>query len=379
MDKNPFIFGDYCQGEQFTDRQIEQQELKVFLSSGQNVLLQSQRRYGKTSLIKKVLEDLEKEGIICIYADLYKATTIERLVSILSKAYTRGIARRIKDVAQTIRQYIPALRPKIILDSENPLEFDLDFRLQRKGYEEVLEELYKIPQTIARQKSKNVVVVFDEFQEIANIDSDLIERGLRTEIQSHHNVSYVFVGSKRHLLGQIFTDQNRPLYNSARMYTLGKIPKEDFCRFLVERFSSAKIEIPGEVALSLLEITDGHPYYTQVFASELYVLSLEEKKIEMSDLTIARDNLIRHNSDAYTNIWEALSIKQRNILLGMADSEKVKLFAEEFGQRFNLGSPSSIQSAVASLDNKELIERNGEGFYTISDIFFKEWLRTKMM
>jgi hypothetical protein len=379
MNKNPFIFGDYCEGEQFADRQREQQELKVLLRSGQNVLLQSPRRYGKTSLIKKILKDLEKEGVICIYADLYKATTIERLVSILSKAYTLGISRRIKDVAKTIRQYLPSIRPKIILDSERPLEFELDFGLQRRGYEEILEELYKIPQKIAMQRLKNVVVVFDEFQEIANVDSDLIERGLRTEIQAHHNVSYVFVGSKRHLLAQIFTHKGRPLYNSAKIYTLGKIPKEDFCQFIIERFASANMKISRRDALSLLEITDGHPYYTQLLASELYLCSLGEEKVKGTHLKSAQENLIRHNSDAYTNIWEGLTIKQKNVLIGLAESERIRPFAEEFRERFSLGSPSSIQSAIAGLDKKEIIERNGEGFYTISDIFFKEWIRTKMV
>lgn len=342
-------------------------------------MLQSPRRYGKTSLIKKVLEDLEKEGLVCIYADLYKATTIERLVSILSKAYTLGITRRIKDITKIIRQYLPSLRPKIILDSDRPLEFDLDFRLERRGYEKVLEELYKIPHKIATQKSKNVAVVFDEFQEIANIDSDLIERGLRTEIQAHHNVSYVFVGSKRHLLGEIFTDQRRPLYNSAMIYTLEKISKDDFSRFLIERFKSVNIEISEDAALALLEITGGHPYYTQVLASELYVGCLEEERIKISELKTAQENLVRHNSDAYTNIWEGLSIKQKNILLGLAEVDRVKPFAEGFRQRFDLGSPSSIQAAIAGLDKKEIIEKNGEGFYTISDIFFKQWLRIKMV
>jgi hypothetical protein len=379
MNKNPFTFGDYCEGDQFTDREKELYELKISLRSGQNVLLQSPRRYGKTSLIKKVIKELEKEGFLCIYTDLYKATTIERFVAILSKAYTLGISKKIKDVTRVIREYFPSIRPKIILDSDNPLEFELDFRLQKRGYEEILEELYKIPHKIAKQKSKNVVVVFDEFQEIANIDADLIERGLRTEIQAHHNVSYVFVGSKRHLLAQIFTDAKRPLYNSAKMYTLGKIPKDDFCRFIIQRFRSVNIDISEDVAFALLDITDGHPYYTQLLASELYVGCILEKEVEPSNLTLAKENLIKHNSDAYTNIWEGLTIKQKNILLGLAQLHKVKPFSEEFIQRFELGSPSSIQSAISGLDKKEFIERNGEGFYTISDVFFKEWLKMKMI
>jgi len=88
-----------------------------------------------------------------------------------------------------------------------------------------------------------------------------------------------------------------------------------------------------------------------------------------------RKNLIRHNSDAYTNLLEELTIKQKNILLDLAELERVKPFSEEFRQRFDLGNPSSIQSAIIGLDKKEIIERNGEGFYTISDIFFKQWLK----
>jgi hypothetical protein len=191
-------------------------------------------------------------------------------------------------------------------------------------------------------------------------------------------VAYVFMGSKRHLLDELFLDKNRPLYRIAKPMPLGRIPAPKLSSFIKERFRSMKIGIRQPQIDSILALTDCHPYYTQQLCHEVFNVISPRKTITVNDISQAKDNCLKSQSYAYTTIWDGLSSKQRSLLRGLAKVQKANIFSQDFLSQFRLGSTAGVQTAAQALVKKGLIEREN-GHYLFSDVFFVHWLREKII
>ena len=376
--ENPFVFGDVVKGEHFADREEELKTLALDLSSGQNILLFSPRRYGKTSLIMRVLEDLKSKGLVCVYVDLFRATSLQSLGRVYADAMTRATASKIEEAIQFIKDHFPTLVPRITIKGQEPAEFELDFEAPRRDLEKWLDKIYDMPQEIAKRKRKRLVVVFDEFQEIASLGAEgAVERSLRSKIQHHDRVAYVFMGSKRHLLDELFSDKTKPLYRIAKPMPLGKIPKEKLASFIKARLRSVHIAILRSDLDRILEITGCHPYYTQQLCHEVYNATVPRKQVSSANIAKACDNCVQAQSYAYTTIWEGLAGKQRELVMALSKAPGDNIYSQDFMERFALGSSSSVQTAIQGLEKKGLVDREN-GSYYLSDIFFAEWVRSKI-
>lgn len=376
---NPFIYGEEVSGEAFTDREEEARELLRDLKRGQNVIIYSPRRYGKTSLIKKVLGVLKKQGLITVYIDLYKATSKQKLVDIYAKAVAEQTESRLRKGIEFIKKVLPRLLPKIVIRSARLPEVEFEYD-HRRSISPLLPDLLESINHLALRKKKNAVVVFDEFQEITNFDDDEIEKEMRSHFQSHRRVAYVFLGSKQHSMKKLFLDKNRPFYHSGRHFQLGKIEESKFTDFIVGNFKRAGIQAEKIVLDDLLGRTECHPYYTQLFCNVLwdYCLERNKKKVLPEDIIIVLDMVLRREAHAYIEIWESFKGKSRLLLEALVQSGPVKIFSSEFIAENHLGAPSSMQKAVDKLEERGIIERQN-GSYQIADIFFKAWLMKNIL
>lgn len=167
---NPFVYGDVVKGEYFTNREEELKELKMDLSSGQNVLIFSPLRYGKTSLIIKALDELKTAGFVTVYVDLFRITSIQSFIKIYTSSVFKAAATKLDEIVQFLKEHFPTLIPKIAIKGQEPTEFELDFEVTKKDTERLLDELYDMPQRVAIKRRRQLIVVFDEFQEIATLD-----------------------------------------------------------------------------------------------------------------------------------------------------------------------------------------------------------------
>lgn len=376
--ENPFIFGDVVKGDYFTDREEELRTLTLDLASGQNILLFSPRRYGKTSLIIRVLDNLKTKGIIGIYVDLFRATSLQNLGKIYADAITRATASKIEEAVRFVKEHFPAIVPRITVKGGEPADFELDFEAPRRDLEKWLDEIYDLPQKIAQRKKKRLVVVFDEFQEAAALGpGDIVERNLRAKIQHHDRVAYVFMGSKRHLLDELFQDKAKPLYRIAKSMPLGKIPKSKLGSFIRSRFRSVKMTISPQEISQILDTTGCHPYYTQQLCHEIYNAVIPRKKVSTADAEKAAEQCIQTQSYAYTTIWEGLAGKQRELAIALSKMPGENIYSQNFIARHDLGSASSIQTALEALEKKGILERENGG-YSLSDVFFAEWIQKKI-
>lgn len=377
--KNPFVYGDVVKGEYFTNREDEIKEIGLDLSSGQNIILFSPRRYGKTSLIFKVMGELKKEGFINVYVDLFRITSISTFIKVYTTAITQATATKLDEAVRFVKDHFPTIIPKVVIKPNAPTEFEFDFEASKKDLDKVLDDLYDLPQKVAIKRKKQMIVVFDEFQEIATLDLP-IERNLRAKIQHHDKTTYCFMGSKRHLLDELFLDKNKPLYRIAKAVPLGKIPAQKFKSFIHSRFKSVDMVIEENLIEQILEITACHPYYTQQLCHEIFNICFSKKAvptITSKEIKLAKDKCISAQSYAYSTIWDGLAGKQKDLVLALALNPESNIYSQEFLTKHELGAPATVQTAVRALEKKGLLDRQN-GSYSVSDVFFTEWVKKKI-
>ncbi len=361
--ENPFRYGVVVRGNDFVDRDAEINQLFREVSSGKSVVLYSKRRMGKSSLLAEVSR-LYSRRLTFVKIDLYGMTERQQLLKSIADETARSALGPIKRISSELAEFARTAKLGFSVSSRGEVIVKLTGGdLQSEELDQTLD----LPEKMSRHTGRRIVVVFDEFQEIVDIGGVPLLKRMRSRFQNHENVSYVFSGSKRHLLKGIFDEEQGAFFKFARPMELGPIPSPDFVRFIVSKFKSSGLEIDREVARTVLETTRGHPYYTQQVAHELFDLSSAPS---VNDVAVAASMAIDHQSPAFTAIWESVrSNDQRRLLLALTERPNSR-YGFDFITRHQLKNASSIQRAEKQLTLKGVVD-NG----VISDPMFEEWLR----
>ena len=372
---NPFNYLQFATGDQFYDRrEVRKDLLSRFLSGQTNVVLYGPRRYGKSSLVAELVGDLEKAGIPCVTLDVVKVPSIDMFVS----AYATKVYRRLAPVKFEFRKlgmFLKSLRPKMSLGPTGETGLSFEPSGATVG-PEALTEVLDLPQKLLSGKGR-AVVVFDEFQEVKDLlPNDGFERVMRSAIQSHRNISYIFLGSRYHMLRRMFTDHNRPFYKSAVTILLGKPPVEESVRFVIDRFASAGKSIARDAAERLVGKIENIPYFIQQLGFETFRLvdDARRKSVSSADVDSAFANLSCFNRDQYEQLMLTLSVSQKKLLIALAH-EQTDEFGDVYRRRYALGVSSTVNSAKSKLMEDGHIERS-DGKYVVADPFFAQFLRT---
>jgi len=365
MAHNPFKYGVVVTGEDFVDRKEEIDILYREVSSGKSIILYSQRRLGKTSLLIEFINRKAKK-MIPVYIDLYGMTTKEDLAiqmvnNVINASYTN-----LDKIKNAIRDFFINLKPKVIISTDGKITLDLS---TKKTYdEEELVEIFDFAEKVAKEKKKQIVMIFDEFQEIAMLNGLNMEKLMRSRFQHHKKVSYIFAGSKEHLLRQMFEEKSRAFFKFARPLSLGPIQKGEFTPFIKSKFKTTGGEISNEVIDKILSFTQGHPYFTQYLCHEIWFITKSPKIISVIDAAI--QNITDQQSIAFEHIWDELrSRNQRALLVGIANEGGYN-YSPDFIEKYKLKSQSHVEKSFRMLKNKGILDDNGQ----IIDIFFREWV-----
>lgn len=374
--KNPFDFGGAVGPAFFCNRTQEIDDLQQMAETARRVLIYGERRVGKTSLVRQVIDRLDPKRYLPIYVDLWPTNSASGFVSQMAEAITRASATSLDKMAQTVRKLFTSLTPSFTIDDSGEVRMEFGYRHSQKeipGLREVLEA----PARLARQggtKKRRVVVIFDEFQQIAAYKNDEVERLLRSIIQFHEEVAYFFMGSRKHMIQDLFMDRKRPLYQSAAHYPLGAIEVEHWKPFIRERFERAGKEITDAEIERLCTLTEGHPYYIQYLASIVWDQVPVGAPLVTDALDQALETTLRRHSYEFDAQWQALTPTQRRLLWALSHvGRQDQLMATAFVQQYRLGAPSTIKYTTEALLTKDVIDRDEEGYY-IPDRFFRLWI-----
>jgi hypothetical protein len=373
--KNPFEYGGVVSGHAFCDREAEKTDLLKAIRNNEKLFVFSERRFGKTSLVLSVIAKLPQKHTVSAYVDLWPTDDEPSFVSALAKAITSSMSTSTEKLLSTGKALFSSLVPTMTLNDDGKPELSFGFSKNVK-IDRALEEVLQTPARIANKQNKNVVVVFDEFQQILEYQNDLVERKLRSVIQNHSKVAYIFLGSRRHLIHKMFMEKTRPLYRAGGHYPLGPISETYWTPFIRSHFRSTDRFISDELIHSIYASTQGHPFYTQHLCHAVWELCDRKAKVTPKMVDAATRLLLQRENYAYTTLWESLALNQRKFLKGLAsEAGKVQPFSSEFIGKYGLGSGSNVQRVVDSLLEKDVIDRDN-GSFLISDRFFRLWVQS---
>jgi len=364
---NPFRYGEAVTGEYFCDRTREIEELISCIKAGQNVFIYSNRRLGKTSLIKVAMEALAGE-VITIYVDVHRASSVAQFLEIYSKAISRTFLAR-KEKIEKIANFFRRVIPSFEVEKDGNWKVSFDFSRTKVGVERALEEIYELPEKIARDYKKRVVVTFDEFQEISQFNGKQFEKRMRSFIQHHSEVCYIFMGSKTHIVLEMFSDPNRAFYKSAKVYPLPPICTEELVNFICKRFDSGNKRISNLLAKKIVELSENIPYYVQMLCSTIWLNAREE--VKDFDIKNALEEILLSQNELFYSWNDFCSPHQRAVLSALVKADEI--FSQDNRLSYNLGSSASVQTSLRALMKNGLVSKN-DGKYHIVDPFFQIWL-----
>lgn len=376
---NPFRYGGIALDEAFADREREVAELVADVQNGQDVVVFAPRRYGKSSLVWRAAGALARRRVLVAQVDLMTTPTKERLAEKLAASIYEQVASRLERAREAALAPFRALRvqPIITIDPlDGSLSFSFSLHRRHADIDATLERLLELPAELGAARNRRVALVFDEFQEIVAIDSGL-PRLLRSIFQVQPEVAHVYLGSRRHVMAQIFNDENEPFWRSAKPVELGAIAAEPFAEFIVERARASGREIEPAVAAALVERTGGHPYATQELAYFLWEEAAPRASAGAAELERALAAVLRSEHAHFSLLWESCSRAQRLLLEALAREQPGRPFTSEYRDAHGLPSAPTMQRAARSLVEREVLCRDG-GAYEIAEPFLAEWIRASI-
>jgi AAA+ ATPase superfamily predicted ATPase len=361
---NPFSYGTVVKANNFYDRKEETKQLVATLSGGNNVVLYAPRRFGKTSLIFRVIEQLE---FICIYFDFMPVFSPESFVRLYTKALSEKQSN-LNKFAQIFTSIIKSIRPVLTFGKDGTPEFSIDFA-NAKIDETLISQLLDIPEQLA-SGGKRVIVFFDEFQEVNKLKNINFEALLRSKIQQQQKTNYLFFGSKTHLLKEMFNDKKKAFYNSASQMTIGTLPQKDTIEFLQTKFADSQIVIDEDTAKYLIAVAGDIPHYIQLLASEVWQTSVNNQAfITKETVDESAKKVLVYKSDYYMELFDRQSQSSKQLLKSLTIEGK-SIFSSEYTKKHHLPAASTLQRAVKGLINNGIIEKIGDEYF-IADPFFQ--------
>ncbi len=372
---NPFRYGDLALDEAFTDRAAEVKELKSDILNGQNVVVFAPRRYGKSSLMWRVEQELVAEGDVLIAGvNLMKTPTKEQLAERLAKSIYEDIASTLFRAKERLRVFRGLrITPTITIDPEDGSPtFGFDAGARKEDIDATLERLLELPARLAADRDARAALVFDEFQQIVDIDPKLPDL-MRSIFQEQPEVAHVYLGSKRAMMEKIFNDENEPFWRSAKQMELGIIAPDLFADYIDSQFKKTKRSIETEAIGRILDVTQGHPYGTQELCYAIWEVAEEGTIVGVAESETGLDRVLRSENLHFSRIWETASKGQRLTLLALA-KDPLRPLDDGYRRKHKLPAPSTIQKALDKLVEDELVVKERPGDYRIAEPFLAEWI-----
>ncbi len=372
MIENPFVTNGYVGPEYFCDRTEETAMLTNLLTNGNNIALISPRRVGKTDLMRHCFQQKSiKDNYHCFLIDIYATNSFHDFVSVFGKSILDTLKSKGRKAWEGFLNALLSVRSEISFDINGNPVWGLGVGAMVPP-QTTLDEIF----TYLRTAEKHCLVAIDEFQQILYYnDNKNVEAALRTQIQQCYNANFIFAGSQRHLMSEMFLSPSRPFYQSVVPMSLGAIPMDRYWAFAEPQFAkNGNRKISYEVVASVYERFEGITANVQRIMNLLYMLTPKGEVCTMEMIDKAIDTYLQLSSAYYEELLRQMPEKQRNVFLAIATEGQVKgISSGKFVRKYNLPSTSSVVSAVKGLLEKDFITQN-DSVYSIYDRFFQLWI-----
>lgn len=369
--RNPFVVGKYVSDNYFCDREKETEFLRKQIQNGRDVALISPRRMGKSGLIQHFFNQSSiKEEYYVFFVDIYSTTSLAEFVYLFGKEIYEQLKPQKTQWKEKFFQVISSFRVGFKLDAMSGApSFDIglgDIHAPQSTLDEIFNYI--------DEADKPCIIAIDEFQQIGEYPEKNVEALLRTQIQRCKKAQFVFSGSKRHLMNNMFNSPSKPFYQSVISMGLDPIPMDEYAKFALRMFEQRGKGLDVDVVNVVWRQFDGYTWYVQMVMNELFSMTEKGSQCDKTMIADAYANIIHVQESSYKNILSQLAPRQKVVLQAIAkEGNACNITSAKFIGKYNLGTASSVQAAVKSLVNNDLITVEN-GIYRVSDYFFSTWL-----
>lgn len=373
--ENPFYITGIIPEPYFCDREKETLWMIRTLENKAHILLTSPRRMGKTQLVRHVFEQSSiKDNFYTFYTDIYPTTSLHELVLFLSKEIYSVLVPKGKTVLDKFLAGLHSLAGSFGYD---PISNTPTFNIKLGDIhspELTLEEIFKY----LEHADKPCIFAIDEFQQIANYPEKNVEAMLRTHIQQMNNCLFVYAGSNRHVLENMFNSAAKPFYNSAEQIYLDSIPKDIYMNFAEAQFAKAGRSITPDALSYVYDLFEGHTYYVHNVLHNAFAYVNPEKTIDETDIKKTLNDILEDKGRSFASVMNQLNYQQKETLVAVAKERRISgVTSIAFVKKHMLKSPSSVQYAISTLLDKQLLTYQNDGrskVYSVSDRFLEMWI-----
>ena len=368
---NPFVFGKAADGEYFTDRQEDAKRLTANLTHGINTILISPRRWGKTSLVKKVISEIDHPEIKTVFLDIFQCKSEWEFYRAFATAVIKQTATKLEEWVEMAKTFLASISPKFTFGPDPMTDFSISFEWDKK--DDTVLDILQLPEKIAQKRGIRLLVCLDEFQQMAEFaDSVTFQKRLRSVWQHQQHVTYCMFGSKKHLLENIFNEKSMPFYKFGDLMFLKKIPANEWVPFICDKFRETGKTITPKQAEVICEATDNLSSYVQQLSWVVWYKSGDT--VTDGDITESINDLLEQNKVFFQREVEQLTELQLNFLRAMADGVSSGFSSKEVIKKYRLESSANVQAIKTALLKRDLIEVDGITA-TFNDSLFKLWLK----
>lgn len=373
--ENPFYITGIIPEPYFCDREKETTWMVRTLGNKAHILLSSPRRMGKTQLIRHVFEQPAiKENYYTFYTDIYPTTSLHELVLFLSKEIYSVLVPKGKAV---LNKFLAGLHSLAGSFGYDPVTNTPTFNIKLGDIhspELTLEEIF----SYLEQADKPCIFAIDEFQQIANYPEKNMEATLRTHIQKMNNCLFIYAGSNRHILENMFNSAAKPFYNSAEQIYLDCISKDIYTGFAEEQFKKASRNITPEAVSMAYDLFAGHTYYVHNVLHNAFAYIDPNVTIDETAINQTLSDILEEKGRSFANVMNQLNIQQKETLIAIAKEGVASgVTSVAFVKKHALKSPSSVQYAINALLDKQILTYQNEQrtkTYSVSDRFMEMWI-----
>lgn len=368
---NPFLTVGYAGPEYFCDRVDETAKLTRLLTNGNNVALISPRRMGKTGLVRHCFAQKKiasKYNTFII--DIYATKNLADLVYEMGRQIVNSLKPKGKKAIEHFIDVVKSLKSGVSFDVQGIPSWSMqlgDIQTPQITLDEVFSYI--------DSAEKPCMIAIDEFQSIMQYPEQNVEAMLRTFVQRCNNARFIFSGSQRSMMSEMFASAARPFYQSVSIMNLGVIPEDKYQSFVKAWFERGDRKITDDVFHEAYEKFEGVTWYIQKLMNSLYSLTGKGESVNVAGLEVAIDEIVSENAESYANLLYLISPSQKALLLAISQEGKAeKITSQKFIKKYSLASASSVQKAVIALQEKQLVTNN-QGVYEMYDKFMSLWLR----
>ena len=368
-----FLYGVSVGGDNFTDRVNETRRLKMNFENGLNVILMSPRRMGKTSLVKRVAQVVDKELIQVVYIDIYDCRSEYDFYNKFAEALMTQTASKMEQILANVRQFLSRVTTKVAMNPDPTMEYSFSLGITPKEYSP--EEILSLPERLAEHIGKHIVVCIDEFQQVGEWpDSLIVQKRMRGVWQHQKHASYCLFGSRLHMMNKLFQNKRMPFYQFGEPNYLQPIPVEDWIPFIQSKFEQKGLQIAESYVRRICDIVGNQSSYVQQLSWNVLVNT--EHEVTEKTIESGVEDLMMQCTPLFLEQTGSLTTYQMNMLRAIIDGQHTQWASQEVLTKYNLGTKSNVAKMQGTLLDRDFIVETEQGFF-LSDPVLGIWLHQR--